>query len=248
MPRTSINVAPLNTRAGIVIGATSGGEVNGDPANNHFIAGNDGKIILHARNTAGTTVVTIRPVTGPGGFTFPNETVSVGASADKLIGPFPVSMFGDTVNIDVDTANVRLRAYQISGPAPSRSPVPPTPVAAGSRVQLPLWTVSRAGLDITAGTNEVTGDAANDHYCANDGNVIVLARATSVDVAYNPVAAFAMDGQAVADYVAICNIAAPVELAGPYPWPWYTQPDGNVYLNVASNTIRLRALWVPFAE
>ena len=250
MPRVAIPVVDVNLRGGVVIGATSSSpsEVNGDVGNGHSISGNDGRIVLHARNSAaGTITLTLLPGVTIDGFTMPSRVISRVNAGDVLIGPFPPSMFSETVNFDVNSANWRLRAYKLAGP-PSRSAAPPVARAAGSRVNIPLTAITRAGIDITAGVSEVTGDSANDHYFANDGNVIVLARATSIDTSYNPVAAVALDGQAITDYVAVVVFANPVELAGPYAPSLYNQDDGNVYMNVASNTLRLRALWLPFQE
>ena len=250
MPRVAIPVIPVNARGGVVIGATAGVPVEkvGDPTNEHSISGNDGRVILHARNiAAGTINLTILPGVSIDGFTMPSRNVSRVNAGDLLIGPFPPSMFGETVNIDVDSANWRLRAYKLIGP-PSLSPTPPVTPAAGARVNLPLTPITRAGVDITAGVGEVTGDVAADHYFANDGNVILLARATSIDTSYDVRPSFTMDGQTVADFAAPLFFANPIEMAGPYPTDLYNQPDGNVFINAASNTIRLRALWLRFQE
>jgi len=250
MPRTAIPVVDLNTRAGVVIGATAVTpvEVTGDSTNHHSISGNDGRVIVHFRNTGGGTVnLTLLPgVTSPG-FAFPNRTITRVGNGDLLIGPFPPSMFGETVNINTDSASCKFRAYRLLG-APSRAAIAPAgPTTVGSRVKVPLTSVSRAGVDITSGVSEVTG-SSNGHFFANDGNVLILARSTSGSCNYNHVAAAVMDGQAITDYVAVVAIADPVEFAGPFPLPIYNQADGCVYLNSTTSSIRLRAFWLPYQE
>lgn len=109
MPR--VNLPHTNiSRTGIAPGA----EVNGDPANNHSTA-NDGRVVLLVRNS-GTTVN--RVVTFPisktvDGQAVASRTVSIPQSTSRYIGPFPPGDYGDTLNVDVDNAELKLTAYHL---------------------------------------------------------------------------------------------------------------------------------------
>lgn len=111
MPRVAIPVTTI-TRAGIVPPA----ETVGDTVNNHSVAGNDGKVFLEIRNAGATvsrtaTVLFAQQVDGQ---TVPGKPVAVAQATTENAGPWPVSLYGSTINVDVDNAELRLRAWRLS--------------------------------------------------------------------------------------------------------------------------------------
>jgi len=113
MPRVAVPVTTI-TRAGVAAPT----EVNADVANGHFVAGNDGRIALELRNVGATTV---RNVTAVFARTIDGVTPSpvgrvmpVAVSSTRWYGGFPVADYGETLNLDVDHADLRLRAWRIT--------------------------------------------------------------------------------------------------------------------------------------
>ncbi len=109
MPRVNVPVTDI-TRAGI----TPATEVNGDATNQHSFA-NDGATWLEVRN-GGASPRTLTLVIGTtvDGNAVTNPTVALAASALKKVGPFPVGIYGTTMSVNVDHADIKLTAYRLS--------------------------------------------------------------------------------------------------------------------------------------
>lgn len=113
MPRVDIPVTQI-TRSGVAPAT----EVNGDTVNNHSVV-NDGSVWLEVRNS-GTTVartVSARFENTIDGQTIPAKTWSIATEATRRIGPFPVRMYGSSLLIDVDNAELKLTAYKLASQA-----------------------------------------------------------------------------------------------------------------------------------
>jgi hypothetical protein len=113
MPRVNVPVTQI-TRTGIAPAT----EVNGDATNNHSVV-NDGSVWLEVRN-AGTTVsrtVSARFENTIDGQTIPAKTWSIPTEATRRIGPFPVRMYGSSLLVDVDNAELKLTAYKLASQA-----------------------------------------------------------------------------------------------------------------------------------
>lgn len=105
LPHTQI------TRAGVAPGA----EVAGDASNNHTVV-NDGKVFVLARNSNGGSTartVTTRVPTVVDGQTVASKTKSLAAGASAYLGPWPKSVYGNAVLIDVEHADLKLTAYHL---------------------------------------------------------------------------------------------------------------------------------------
>lgn len=108
MPRTNLPLTQI-TRDGVAPGA----EVNADTANNHQGV-NDGRVFLLVRNAgAGAQNVTLLTPGTVEGLAIADVVVSVPAGASRYIGPFPPATFGDPLQVDVASADLRLTAYRI---------------------------------------------------------------------------------------------------------------------------------------
>ncbi len=100
MARSALTVKQVE-RAGL-LSAPVAAETDGNSWNN------TGKEILHVINGATDCVVTIKTPRGVDGQATTNRTVTVGASTDQFIGPFPPQDFnqrgalGDIVHVDYD--------------------------------------------------------------------------------------------------------------------------------------------------
>ena len=74
-----------------------------DATNDHSIENNPGDLALRIDNAgAGASVWEAIYAQEVDGETVPNKTLSVGAGAVRYFGPFPVTLFGTTISIDVD--------------------------------------------------------------------------------------------------------------------------------------------------
>jgi zona occludens toxin (predicted ATPase) len=109
MPRVNLPHTQI-TRVGVAPGA----EVNGDATNDHVTV-NDGRVYLLVRNADGSNAHAVTIVT-PGtvdGQAIADRIVSVPANASRYIGPFPVDTYGRSLQVDVDSSELKLTAYHL---------------------------------------------------------------------------------------------------------------------------------------
>lgn len=109
MPR--VNLPHTNiSRTGIAPGA----EVTGNATDNHSTA-NDGRVFLLIRNSGSTVnrTVTIHLPDVIDGQAITPKTYSLVQATSRYIGPFPPGEYGDTLNVDVDNAELKLTAYHL---------------------------------------------------------------------------------------------------------------------------------------
>lgn len=114
MARGAITPAALS-RAGVALTETTG-----DATNGHSIAANDGRVFILARNSNGSATartVSVLVEQQVDGQTVAAKSMSVAAGATKAFGPFPKAVYGETLLVDVDNAEMFLRAVRY--PAPS---------------------------------------------------------------------------------------------------------------------------------
>lgn len=107
MPRVDVPVKKI-TKAGV--GKAT--EVNGDPVNNHSVI-NDGRTVLFIRN-AGATVArtaTLKVKQVVDGLAVASRTYLVPLSDQVEAGPFDPLVYGSTLEVDVDNAELKLSAY-----------------------------------------------------------------------------------------------------------------------------------------
>jgi len=109
MPR--VNLPHTNiSRAG----TTDGAEVDGDATNFHSTA-NDGRVWIEVRNAdaGGAHTATVHIQDKVDGQTVAPKAYSVPASSKRRIGPFPPSDYGSVLQVDVDSAQLKLTAYHL---------------------------------------------------------------------------------------------------------------------------------------
>lgn len=113
MPRVAVTVTQI-TRTGVAPAT----ETNGDATNNHEVA-NNGSVWLEVRNSGSTVarVVSARFANTVDGVTVDAKTWSIPTSATRRIGPFPTRLYGSTLLIDVDNAELKLSAYSLANQA-----------------------------------------------------------------------------------------------------------------------------------
>lgn len=110
MPRTNL-AAVQASRAGTVLPAA----VAGDVTNGNSTA-NDGRIILIAKNTNGTSTartLTFQTVRSVDGLTNPTRQESIPAGETQVFGPFDPNDYGTTLAYDVSNAEVTLQAIRV---------------------------------------------------------------------------------------------------------------------------------------
>lgn len=91
-------------------------ETTGDATNNHSVV-NDGKTLLLARNTNGASTdrtVTVHVTRTVDGQAVASRSYPVAAGKTKALGPFPPADYGDTLLVDVDNAELMLRAIRFA--------------------------------------------------------------------------------------------------------------------------------------
>ena len=257
MARTAIAVRPLSRGAGPLISSASV-YVLVDRTNGMTFP-NDGYTFLALRNINGATTydMTFLPNPAllfdgiaPAGFPF-----TAVANSQRFLGPFPTAKYGSTVNFDILTAgaetNVQVTAYSMAGGVNRR---PPQNIAtSGARISIPLVTTmgrSLNGLGYGSGSGETTGDVANDHTFANDGQVFLHVRNTSGGglVIYCQDNAV-RDGQSLSNSgTAYTPMASGEErLIGPFPAILNFQPGELAILNIDA-ACQIKAYWLPFEE
>ncbi|WP_282203875.1 hypothetical protein [Kitasatospora fiedleri] len=110
MARGTIAVSTAD-RAGTVLPAAT----DGDATNGHAVV-NDGRTALLVKN-GGSTVsrtVTIRlSGTLDGLAVTATRTKSVAVGAEVLLGPFPRDVYGSSLLVDVDNAELKIRAIKL---------------------------------------------------------------------------------------------------------------------------------------
>lgn len=109
MPRIDVPVTNI-TRAGVA-DAT---EVNGDAVNFHSIA-NDGKVWFEVRNADASNphTATVKFTTTVDGQAVTSRAYSIAATLKRRIGPWPPEQYGSTLEVDVDSSQLKLTAYHL---------------------------------------------------------------------------------------------------------------------------------------
>jgi len=108
MPRVAVPVTDFVPKQAVTVPA----ETNGDATNNHTVA-NDGRVVIFARNSGAVTrTPTVEfPDTHDGQAITP-KSYPITAGVTKAIGPFPVHLYGTSLLLNVDHAEVKLLAYR----------------------------------------------------------------------------------------------------------------------------------------
>jgi hypothetical protein len=110
MPRTSITITETSRT-----GVNQPSQQTADNSNGMKLDYNDGQILLELAASTGTVTFTF-PIPGTVDTqAVASRTVSV-SSTPKLVGPFPNGVYNQpdgTLNVDIDSANGRLRAYHL---------------------------------------------------------------------------------------------------------------------------------------
>lgn len=110
MARVEVPVRPV-VRTAFVSNAA---EVTADATNDHFVV-NDGGTWVEARNTnaASRTFDVQVPTIVDGTQTVASRTYTVPGLGSGKAGPFPREVYGETLLVDVATADLRFTAYTL---------------------------------------------------------------------------------------------------------------------------------------
>lgn len=109
MARTLITPTAV-TRTGVAPPA----ETAGDVANGNYIP-NSGNLYLLLRNANGASTarnLTVAFANSVDGQTVTPKPYAVAAGASLWVGPFPVSIYGQSLNINADNAELKVSALQ----------------------------------------------------------------------------------------------------------------------------------------
>ncbi len=110
MPRTALTVTE-SSKAGTVLAAGTAADV----ANGNSVP-NDGKLLIVATNGgASTRTITITPAITVDGLAVSARTISLAASAVKLLGPYDTSTYSTTLAISADHADVKFQPIRAAG-------------------------------------------------------------------------------------------------------------------------------------
>ncbi|MFE2497098.1 hypothetical protein [Streptomyces scopuliridis] len=112
MPRVNVPVTQI-TRTGI----SDTTPTAGDAVNNHSVA-NDGSMWIEVENNGAVSrTLSALFVNSVDGVTVAPKTWTIPAGARRRIGPFPVRLYGATLQVNVDNAELELSAYKVAGQA-----------------------------------------------------------------------------------------------------------------------------------
>lgn len=106
--------ALIPTAVATTAGTVLPNEQDGDPVNNHYLQ-NSGKTKLLVRNSNGAATartVTLRLYRTVDGQSITSKTKSIAAGATAVFGPFDQTDYGTQVLVDVDNAELKLRAIE----------------------------------------------------------------------------------------------------------------------------------------
>lgn len=111
---TPIVAAPNEiTRAGLAVPT----EITGDATNGHSITGNDGNVFLLVHNTSGTVTRTLTVAVSAtvDGQTVASRAYPLALGISRYVGPFPTSIYGSTLSITVDNAEMHFTPFHLPG-------------------------------------------------------------------------------------------------------------------------------------
>jgi hypothetical protein len=108
VPRIQIPVTQLS-RAGVTLPAVT----TGNATDNHYVV-NDQNVGLIIENTGAVDrTVTFYTVKSIDGLTAPTRVETLTAGQEQGFGPFDPAIYGTTLNIDVEHADITLRAIRL---------------------------------------------------------------------------------------------------------------------------------------
>lgn len=107
MPRTAVALQEL-TSAGVQNAGAGATEPAADTTNGNFVV-NDGRVFIQARaSTANARTITFLTSGTVDGQAIGDRVVNISASTTKIIGPFPVSIYSQTLEFDASNVDVLL--------------------------------------------------------------------------------------------------------------------------------------------
>lgn len=116
-----VTAMTANALAGGIFGVAQPAVVNGDATNDHYLTGNDGRVILEVVSSDGgaQTVTVHRSAAFQPGIILPDEVVSIPAGQTWELGPFPADEFNQNssgdVYFDPSVSNtLDFRAYRVT--------------------------------------------------------------------------------------------------------------------------------------
>lgn len=115
MPRTAITATRINLD-GVTIDPANG--TAGDVANGNSVAGNNGlTLFVAAANTSADTAYDVTFVTpgtvGSDALAIADKVEELAFGTKKAFGPFPLDVYGTTLQIDVEHAAIKLSPFYI---------------------------------------------------------------------------------------------------------------------------------------
>lgn len=111
MPRTALT-AVESSKAGTTLAAGTAADV----ANGNSVA-HDGKSIVIIATNAGvsTRTITITPTATVDGLVPAARTISMPASAVKVLGPYDIGSYSEVLQISADHADIKFQVIRVPG-------------------------------------------------------------------------------------------------------------------------------------
>jgi hypothetical protein len=111
MPRTALTITE-STKAGTTLPVGTAADV----ANGNSIVHDGRSLVIIATNSGvSTRTITITPTAAVDGLAVAARTISMAASAVKLLGPFELSTYGSPLAISADHADIKFQPVRIPG-------------------------------------------------------------------------------------------------------------------------------------
>lgn len=248
---------PLTTvaRTGIAIGPTSSLLTANDVANGNKLVIATGRecLLILNEDVAQKNINFDLPGTVDGR-AITDPFVAVNPDVMKIVGPFPQGLYGQIggddpgeLYLSATSALVKYQALLLPAVGSEKTRAS-AEVGLGSRVIVPVFPITRAGISMGADGAEVVCDTVNDHYFYNTGKEIVAVRNSG---AGTPAAGFKFgykpDGADVADRtegIAAAGSQGDWQLFGPFAPALYNQHDGTLHFYGTHSDLRFQVFKV----
>lgn len=78
-----------------------------------FKISNTGQLFLYVKNITAASVLTIDTPNTIGGLAISNQVINFAIDDEKIVGPFPPHLYGDTLSVTSDSVNLSLAAAHL---------------------------------------------------------------------------------------------------------------------------------------
>lgn len=104
----NVTISPQTAKATAIVPAFT--SLN---ATDTFKIANTGQLFLYGKNVTASSVLTIDTPLSVGGLAVADQVINFAIGDEKIIGPFPPHLYGDTLSVTSDSVNLSLSAVSL---------------------------------------------------------------------------------------------------------------------------------------